>query len=106
MTVTLQTLNHTTRPTFTLLVKALERFRRAGKTDCRGLKTYPPAAIDERPRKHDVFTDHRRPSVVCFDYLSTKRAKGSLGYESSLIERLLTLGSGDSSEVIPFLQAG
>src|SRR5215472_16841971 len=103
MAVTFQTFNHASCPTLTLSVKSNKRFRRAGKTDCRGLKTYPPAAVYERPSKHDVFTDHRRPSVVCFDYLSTKRAKGSLGHESSLIERLLTLGSGDSSEVIPFL---
>src|ERR1044072_8235976 len=104
MTVAFQTLNHTARPTLALAVKSLNRFRRAGKTDCRGLEPYAPAAVDERPREHNVFADHRRPPLARLDDLRAKGTKGSLGHESSLIERLLAFGRGDSGEVIPLLQ--
>src|ERR1044071_6683302 len=103
MTVAFEALNHPAGPTFTLAIKSLNRFRRAGETDCGRLESYAPAAVDQRPCEYDVFADHRRPTIMRFDDLRAKGTKRALGHESSLIERLLTLGRGDSSEVIPFL---
>src|SRR6185437_8901144 len=71
--VLLQALDHAARPALALAVKTAKGLRRAGEADGRGLEADAPAAVDQRPGRHDVFADHGRPAFVGFDYL---RAKG------------------------------
>src|ERR687897_944817 len=100
MAVLLQSFDHPPCPAFSLTEKAIHRRRRSGETNGGRLKADTPTALDKSPSQHNVLSDDRWPTFMCFNNLTGKCAKSSLRNQSSLVQRLLTFSRRYPGEVI------